>query len=128
MKPIVFEDNQQFWYEPLRAFDHIAHGGADFGEVLVTARKIKSGDNDSWYNEWVTRAPGPVNRYLRRSPGRAGWRGRGFAWSACLGHAGGPALPAWLLRVGQMSAAAIQASSSEAEMQTVQASEFASSR
>lgn len=52
MEPLVFENDPAFWYETLRAFGHIAYGGADFGEVLVTARRITEGDYDSWHDEW----------------------------------------------------------------------------
>ncbi|MGW4474349.1 alpha/beta hydrolase family protein [Nonomuraea sp. NPDC004354] len=52
MRPIVFEKDETFWYETLRMFGHIAYGGADFGEVLVTAQRIVEGDYDSWHDEW----------------------------------------------------------------------------
>lgn len=52
LKPFVFEQDETFWFETLRAFGHIAYGGADFGEVLVTAQRIRSGDYDSWHDGW----------------------------------------------------------------------------
>ncbi|HZE38530.1 MAG TPA: dipeptidyl aminopeptidase [Stackebrandtia sp.] len=52
MRPIVFEKDSTFWYETLRLFNHIAYGGADFGEVLTTAQAITEGDYDSWHDEW----------------------------------------------------------------------------
>lgn len=52
MQPLFFPDNPQFWFETLRAFGHIAYGGADFGEVAVTSERITSGDDDSWHDEW----------------------------------------------------------------------------
>ncbi len=51
-KPLLFPDNIQFWYETLRAFGAAGYGGSEFGEVLATAARIKSGDFDSWYEEW----------------------------------------------------------------------------
>ena len=51
-KPPLFPDNAQFWYEARRAFGAASHGASDFGEVLVTAGRIRSGDFDSWYEEW----------------------------------------------------------------------------
>jgi dienelactone hydrolase len=51
-KPPLFPDNAQFWYEARRAFGAASHGASDFGEVLVTAGRIRSGDVDSWYEEW----------------------------------------------------------------------------
>src|SRR6516165_5565728 len=51
-KPPLFPDNAQFWYETHRAFGAGSYGASEFGEVLVTAGRIKSGDFDSWYEEW----------------------------------------------------------------------------
>lgn len=56
MKPLYFPDDPQFWFETLRTFGHIAYGGADFGEVAVTAQRIVSGDYDSWHDEWMLTA------------------------------------------------------------------------
>jgi pimeloyl-ACP methyl ester carboxylesterase len=56
MEPIFFPDNPSFWYETLRSFGHIAYGGADFGEVAITAQRITSGDHDSWHDEWLAAA------------------------------------------------------------------------
>jgi dienelactone hydrolase len=52
MKPVVFETSPVFWFETLRAFSHVAYGGADFGEVLLTAQRIEPNNYDSWYEEW----------------------------------------------------------------------------
>ena len=52
LKPFLFEKDETFWYETLRSFGHIAYGGADFGEVVVTAQRIRGGDYDSWHDEW----------------------------------------------------------------------------
>jgi len=51
-KPPLFPDNAQFWYEARRAFGAASYGASEFGEVLVTAGRIRSGDFDSWYEEW----------------------------------------------------------------------------
>jgi hypothetical protein len=51
-KPPLFPDDAQFWYETIRAFGAAGYGASEFGEVLVTAGRIKSGDYDSWYEEW----------------------------------------------------------------------------
>ncbi|MER5810738.1 alpha/beta fold hydrolase [Streptomyces sp. NPDC002033] len=56
MKPLLFEDDPQFWYETLRAIGHAAYGGSDFGEVIATAQKITAGDYDSWYEQWSATA------------------------------------------------------------------------
>lgn len=52
MTPLFFPDDAQFWFETLRTFGHITYGGADFGEVVVTAERITSGDYDSWHDQW----------------------------------------------------------------------------
>jgi len=56
MRPVLFADDPQFWFETLRTMGHAAYGGADVGEVLTTAQKIVAGDYDSWYDEWLTTA------------------------------------------------------------------------
>lgn len=56
MEPVLFPNDPQFWYETLRNFGHIAYGGADFGEVVVTSQRITAGDYDSWHDEWLATA------------------------------------------------------------------------
>ncbi|WP_326565738.1 alpha/beta fold hydrolase [Amycolatopsis rhabdoformis] len=56
MKQLLFEDDPQFWFETLRVFGHASYGGADFGEVVATASRIKPGDYDSWHDEWLATA------------------------------------------------------------------------
>ena len=51
-KALLFPDNVQFWYETVRAFGAASYGGSEFGEVLATAARIRSGNFDSWYDEW----------------------------------------------------------------------------
>lgn len=53
MRPAYFCNDPQFWFETLRSFGHIAYGGADFGEVAVTAARIAPGDYDSWHDQWL---------------------------------------------------------------------------
>ncbi len=52
MKPLLFTDDPQFWYETERALGHSAYGGAEIGEVLAAASRITSGDYNSWHDEW----------------------------------------------------------------------------
>jgi pimeloyl-ACP methyl ester carboxylesterase len=52
MKQVIFEENENFWFETLRNLSHVAYGGADIGEVLYTADRIKAGDYDSWHDGW----------------------------------------------------------------------------
>jgi pimeloyl-ACP methyl ester carboxylesterase len=54
VKPVLFAEDPQFWYETQRVLGHTAYGGADTGEVLATAQSITAGDYDSWNKEWVT--------------------------------------------------------------------------
>ncbi|ANP51364.1 alpha-beta hydrolase superfamily lysophospholipase [Streptomyces griseochromogenes] len=56
MERLLFPGDPQFWYETLRSFGHIAYGGADFGEVVATSRRITEGDYGSWHDEWLTTA------------------------------------------------------------------------
>ncbi|MFI9506489.1 alpha/beta hydrolase family protein [Nocardia sp. NPDC052566] len=56
MEPIFFPNDHSFWYETLRSFGHIAYGGADFGEIVVTVQRITEGDYDSWHDEWLATA------------------------------------------------------------------------
>jgi Esterase FrsA-like len=56
MRPVVFESDDAFWFQTLRAFSHAAYGGSDFGEVLATAQEIKPGDSCSWHDEWLALA------------------------------------------------------------------------
>lgn len=56
MRPLVFHDDPQFWYETQRTLGHVAYGGADVGEVLSTAQRITAGDYDSWHDQWLATA------------------------------------------------------------------------
>jgi hypothetical protein len=74
MRPLLFPDDQQFWYETLRALGHTAYGGADIGEVVTTAQRITAGDYDSWYEQWAATAAPHRGRGTRpaghRPPGQ----------------------------------------------------------
>ena len=48
---IVFDD-PAFSFQLLRILGSTYYGGADIGECLSTAYKIKEGDFESWYLEW----------------------------------------------------------------------------
>lgn len=52
VKPPLFPEDAQFWYETRRAFGAAEYGGALFGEVLAAASNIAAGDYDSWYDAW----------------------------------------------------------------------------
>jgi pimeloyl-ACP methyl ester carboxylesterase len=48
----LFDDDESFSFETLRAAGYAAYGGADLGEVITTAQRITPGDGESWYREW----------------------------------------------------------------------------
>ena len=48
---IYFIDNE-FSYQLLRIIGQPYYGGADIGECLSTAYRIKDGDIESWHHEW----------------------------------------------------------------------------
>jgi dienelactone hydrolase len=56
MDPVLFPDDTSFWFETLRVLGCTAYGGADIGEVITTAQTIKSGDYDSWHDQWLASA------------------------------------------------------------------------
>ena len=56
MRPPLFADDPQFWFETLRTMGHAAYGGADIAEVLTTAQNIVVGDYVSWHDEWLATA------------------------------------------------------------------------
>ena len=56
MHALLFEDNQQFWFETLRVLGHATYGGSDVGEVVATAEQITPGDYDSWHDAWLATA------------------------------------------------------------------------
>src|SRR5258708_26475112 len=51
MMEFLFKD-EMFSSETLLAAGYSAYGGADLGEVLVTARAIPEGDDDAWRRQW----------------------------------------------------------------------------
>src|ERR1700683_2759725 len=48
----VFFRDPVFDGQLLRALNHVYCGGADVGECLSTAARIREGDASSWYDEW----------------------------------------------------------------------------
>jgi pimeloyl-ACP methyl ester carboxylesterase len=48
----IFDTDESFSFETLRAVGYTAYGGADIGEVITTAERITPGDVESWYREW----------------------------------------------------------------------------
>ncbi len=51
----IFQD-QEYSYQALRAISQSCAGGADIGECLSTVYRIKEGDDESWYSEWLSTA------------------------------------------------------------------------
>ena len=52
---IIF-DEPIYSLEMLRTLSHTAYNGADIGECLSTGYKIKEGDDENWYREWLKTA------------------------------------------------------------------------
>ena len=48
--------NQTFSFEALRAAGFAVYGGADLGEVIVTAQKVRGSDVASWHRSWKATA------------------------------------------------------------------------
>jgi dienelactone hydrolase len=48
----MFETDESFSFETLRAVGYTVYGGADIGEVMATAARITPGDWESWHSEW----------------------------------------------------------------------------
>lgn len=51
----LFQD-ESFSFETLRTACFAGYGGADLGEILVTARAIGDGDEAAWHREWKATA------------------------------------------------------------------------
>src|SRR5882757_929225 len=49
-------DDEAFSFETLRTTGFANYFGADLGEVLATAARIKDGDQASWHQEWKATA------------------------------------------------------------------------
>jgi len=49
----IFFSQPEFDTQLLRAISYTHSGGAEIGECLTTAARIKDGDFDSWYEEWM---------------------------------------------------------------------------
>jgi pimeloyl-ACP methyl ester carboxylesterase len=49
-------DDESFSFETLRAAGFAPYGGADLGEILVTAEAITDGDEASWHQAWKATA------------------------------------------------------------------------
>ena len=62
---IVFQD-PTFSFQLLRVIGETYYKGADIGECLSTAYRIKEGDFESWHQEWLKTAE-RVNKYAYES-------------------------------------------------------------
>ena len=52
----IFFELPQFDAQLLRALSYTYYGGADIGECITTASKIKEDDFDTWYDQWFATA------------------------------------------------------------------------
>jgi hypothetical protein len=48
---VAFKDNS-FAFEFVRNLGFVYYGGADLGEMMAAAGRIKEGDFESWFAEW----------------------------------------------------------------------------
>ena len=63
MRPVLFADDPQFWFETLRTMGHATYGGADIAEVLTTAQNIVAGDYDAGTTSgWPQQTGSPPKR------------------------------------------------------------------
>lgn len=70
----LFERDQTFHYEALRALGYTASGGADVNEIMMAIGSIKSGDIESWYSAWyglAQRTEVQAAKYTRDKQGQA---------------------------------------------------------
>jgi len=51
----IFKD-PQYSFQSLRTIGYTCSGGADIGECLSTVYRVKEGDDESWYAEWIKTA------------------------------------------------------------------------
>jgi pimeloyl-ACP methyl ester carboxylesterase len=54
---LIFKD-KEYSFQTIRALGYTAGGAADISEVLNTAYRIREGDDESWYREWLKTAEG----------------------------------------------------------------------
>lgn len=52
----LFFKDPMFDGQLIRAVNHVYHNGADVGECLMTASRIREKDIESWYREWTATA------------------------------------------------------------------------
>jgi predicted alpha/beta-fold hydrolase len=52
----IFFNDPLFDAQLVRTMNHVYHNGADVGECMTTAYRIKDKDTDSWYKEWTATA------------------------------------------------------------------------
>jgi hypothetical protein len=62
---VAFKDNS-FAFEFVRNLGFVYYGGADLGEMMAAAGRIKEGDFESWFAEWDKLA----HRILSRAKSR----------------------------------------------------------
>jgi pimeloyl-ACP methyl ester carboxylesterase len=52
---VIFDD-ETYYFELLRTLGHTYFGGADINECFATAHRIKEGDDEGWYEQWIETA------------------------------------------------------------------------
>lgn len=54
----LFFKSPEYNFQLIRTMGYTCSGGADIGECISTARRIKEGDGNSWFDEWMKTANG----------------------------------------------------------------------
>ncbi len=69
-----FYEDQPYHFQTLRVFGNIPYGGADTAEILTTIKRVRQGDEESWYDAWESMAKRveKVGRELRDPVSRPG--------------------------------------------------------
>jgi pimeloyl-ACP methyl ester carboxylesterase len=70
----LFEKDQTYHFEALRALGYAPMGGADVNEVLIAIGNIRAGDKESWFKAWVElaeRKEAAADRYMFDTRGKA---------------------------------------------------------
>jgi len=54
----LFFKSPEYNFQLIRTMGYAYSGGADIGECISTVRRIKNGDGNSWFDEWMKTANG----------------------------------------------------------------------
>ena len=71
MRPLLFYDDAQFWFETLRVMGATDYGGAQIGEAVMTSSRIAAGDYDGWHDQWKATADAVARQARASRPARS---------------------------------------------------------